>query len=316
MVHRRVFGLVRRHARLAVTVLAVAAMVAGITLAALPRGSGGSGPAQGVLPPGSMGSLPSPHAWWDPRGWLGSDSRLPKPRHINAIGGPIKTPMPRQAAAPKPRRVRELVRRRTANSRVYRLSDGRLQADVSAGPVNYPDAAGRWHPIDTTVQPSTRPRYRYASTSNTFRSFFSADPARLVRFQVPGGGWLAMGLDGAHAARPRVAGDTVTYPRVAPGAGLSYQVTATALKENITLASASAASSFSFTVRVGGGLVPYQRAHQIVFSRTGVGGPAVLIMPRPFMTDARRDKSSPLGVSWSGEPPGRPLLAGWARNRA
>jgi hypothetical protein len=149
------------------------------------------------------------------------------------------------------------------------------------------------------VQPSTRPGYKYGNTSNTFRSFFGADPARLARFQAPGGGWLRMGVDGTRPMRPRVAGDTVSYRRVAPGAGLSYQVTPTALKENITLASAAAASSFTFTVKVGGGLVPYQHAGQIMFSRTGAGGPAVLVMPKPFMTDARRDKSSPLGVSWS-----------------
>jgi hypothetical protein len=73
----------------------------------------------------------------------------------------------------------------------------------------------------------------------------------------------------------------------------------TGLTENITLASAAAASSFTFTIKAGGGLVPYQRAGQILFSRTGVGGPPVLVMPRPFMTDARRDARSPLGVSWS-----------------
>src|SRR5262249_39809754 len=77
------------------------------------------------------------------------------------------------------------------------------------------------------------------------------------------------------------------------GAGLSYRVTPAGLTEDITLASPSAASSFSFTVTVSGGLVPYRRAGQVVFSRTGPGGPAVAVMPRPFMTDARRDRWSP-----------------------
>src|SRR5262245_63194049 len=104
--------------------MAVAAMVAGVTVAVLPHDEGTHQPA-GVLPPGSMGSLPSPHAWWDPRGWLGSDAQLPKPHPITVIGRPARRPVPRQAAAPKPRRVvapkprraRELAKRRTANAR-------------------------------------------------------------------------------------------------------------------------------------------------------------------------------------------------------
>jgi hypothetical protein len=99
---RRLRNAVRRHARLAVTVTAVATMVAGVTLAVLPHGEG-THRAAGILPPGSMGSLPSPHAWWDPRGWFGGDSQLPKPHRITVIGRPARPPMPRQAVAPKPR---------------------------------------------------------------------------------------------------------------------------------------------------------------------------------------------------------------------
>jgi hypothetical protein len=292
----------RRYVRVAAVVTAAAMVAAGVTLAALPHGGGARpAPGVGVLPPGSMGSLASHHSWWDPRGWVGGTPHPPKPRTIRIVGRPARARRPHQAmaVAAKPRRVRELASRRTANTRVYTLSDGRLQADVSAAPVNYRDAAGRWRPIDTHVRRSGRPGYRYASASNTFGSFFGTDAARLVRLQAPGGGWLQMGVDGGHAARPRVAGSTVTYRGVAPGAGLSYRVTPAGLTEDITLASAAAASSFSFTVTVGGGLVPYRRAGQVVFSRTGVGGPAALVMPRPFMTDAARDRWSPSGVSWS-----------------
>ena len=147
----RIRGGARRYARVAAVVTAAAMVLAGVTLAAVPRG-GGAHPPTGVLPPGSMGSLPSHHSWWDPRGWFGGRAQPPKPHQINAAGGPHKMPMPRRAAAPRPRRVRELPSRRTATTRVYELSDGRLQAEVSATPVNYQDAAGRWRPIDTAVR--------------------------------------------------------------------------------------------------------------------------------------------------------------------
>jgi RHS repeat-associated protein len=98
----------------------------------------------------------------------------------------------------------------------------------------------------------------------------------------------------------RVRGSAVTYPGIAPGAGLSYQVTPDALKEGITLASPSAAASFTYTIRVGGGLVPYRMAGgQIAFSRVGAGGPPALVMPKPVMTSARADRWSPFGKARS-----------------
>lgn len=79
---------------------------------------------------------------------------------------------------------------------------------------------------------------------------------------------------------------------------MSYQVRPDALKESITLSSA-AARPVSYSIRVGGGMVAWQRADgSIVLSRV-VGGPPVVIMPKPFMTDARRDVWSPYGYRWS-----------------
>ncbi len=296
----RVMGAARRYGWYAPL---VAMVVAGVLVAvgAPPQalgGHGGSRPAPAVLAPGSSGSI-THYPWWDPRGWLGGGGAA-KPRTIAAGGGPQRGRLPRQVAVPAPRRVRELTSRRTADARVYQLSDGRLQAAVSAVPVNYRDSGGRWQPIDTTVSSTARPGFSYGSTSNTFGSFFGTSAGRLVRLEAPGGGWLEIGTGGAHPGRPVVAGNTVTYRGIAPGVALSYQVTPVALKERIILASPSAASSFSFTVKAGGGLVPYQqRDGSIALSRDGTGGPPALVIPRPFMTDARGDRRSPYGVSWS-----------------
>lgn len=149
---------------------------------------------------------------------------------LAVTGGSQLGRMPRQAKMPVPRRARELTSRRTANARVYELADGRLQAVISAGPVNYQDSRGRWQPIDTTMRPATRAGYVDANVSNTFGSFLGSSAGRLVRFDAPGGGWLSIGLDGGHVGRPAVAGNTVTYAGVAPGTALSYQVTPEALK--------------------------------------------------------------------------------------
>lgn len=189
------------------TVVAVAALLAsGVAPVQGPRPVAGSA----ALAPGSAGSLPHYH-WWDPRGWFGGHGAALKPRTIAAVGGPQVGRAPAQAAWPAPRRVRELTARRSADARVYQLSDGRRQAVISAVPVNYRDARGAWRPVDTAVRPSARAGYAYANLANTFRSFFGNTAGRLVRFEPPGGGFLSVGLDGGHAGRPVVAGDTVTY---------------------------------------------------------------------------------------------------------
>ena len=67
--------------------------------------------------------------------------------------------LPRQQVAPtgavaKPAtRVRELEDKRTEKTRQFQLSDGRVEAEISAAPLNSRDAGGRLEPIDTKLRP-------------------------------------------------------------------------------------------------------------------------------------------------------------------
>jgi YD repeat-containing protein len=131
-----------------------------------------------------------------------------------------------------------------------------------------------------------------------FGSFFSSDPARLVRFALPAGGWLQTGLAGARRVAPRVSGGTVSYPGILPGVTLEYSVSPAGLKERIVLASASAdVAGLRFTVTAGGGLVP--RAMPGGATGWYAGDALRLVSPAPFMMDARADRSSPAGHPWS-----------------
>ena len=283
--------------------VAVLALLAG----GLPAVLGGSGtparPGLAVQAPGSNGSARS-HHWWDPRGWFGGGGSGAPSSHAIADWKPAAGRPPGRVAGDGPHkaahRVRELPAKRDAYTRVYQMSDGTQQAVVSAGPMNYRTSSGAWAPISTAVRPSARPGYRYQDTANTFGSFFGSTASQLVRFDAPGGGWVTIGVSGARQLRPAASGDSVTYAGVAPGVSLSYQVTPQALKERITLASPAAASSLAalrFTVRAGGGLTPAAlRDGSIALTRDGV--PA-LTLPKPFMTDARPDASSPYGLAWS-----------------
>lgn len=170
----------------AIVVMVVLAIIAG-TLVAVnppPRSHG-----LAIQAAGSQGSVPH-HPWWDPRDWFGSGPGAPGSHALagSAAALPSHGQVLRQVKAPPARRVGELVAKRTKYGHVYQLSDGRQQAVISAVPVNYRDAAGRWEPVNTQVTRSGRAGFAYANTANTFQSFFGSQPGQLVRFEVPGGG--------------------------------------------------------------------------------------------------------------------------------
>lgn len=284
--------------------VAVPVAVAALVLSFFPpvRMTSPALPASGIQQPGSYGSLQH-YPWWDPRHWTERSAPTSTVLADAVNGVPHRGRRPHQHASAPVHRVAELVSKRNADTRVYQLSDGRRQAVISVIPMNYRDRRGRWQPISTTVRPAGLPGYDYANTTNTFRSFFGTTAGHLARFEAPGGGWISISLANGHAGRPEVSGDMVTYRGVAPGVNLAYQVTPESLKERITLTSpagALALAALAFVLRTGGGLTPWRRPDgAIVFSRDGTGGAPVLILPQPFMTDARPDRSSPYGLAWS-----------------
>jgi hypothetical protein len=220
----------------------------------------------------------------------------------NRDAGPglaVDEPAPEGKVWPAEKRVRELPDRRTANGRFYQLSDGRVQAEISAAPVNYRDGKGRYQPIDTRVTSTSRSGFVKGNSTNTFTSLFGASSNRLVRFEQDGRS-VELGLTGAaRQVTLEVDGSTVTYPGLAGGADLVYEVTPTALKEKIVLKRRpSGPVSYSFTMRTGGLLAEQRADGSIAFVRRS-GGEPVWVMPAPFMYDDRDDASSPHGKVWS-----------------
>ena len=151
--------------------------------------------------------------------------------------------------APPATRDRELVEWRTANGKVFELSDGPLEAEIAPDPVHYRDGEGRWQEIGTRVAATDREGFGFGNTKNGFGSLFGSRSDRLVRFEV-GQRHLVVGVAGAaRDLPPRVEGDTVTYRDVFDTADLVYQVTGEGLKEEIVLEEAPEDPSFSFVVQ-------------------------------------------------------------------
>ncbi|MEV1143676.1 DNRLRE domain-containing protein [Micromonospora sp. NPDC049799] len=222
----------------------------------------------------------------------------PEPEVVGAGLAVNEKPTPAKAWPPQ-KRVRELAAKRTANSKVYQLSDGRTQAEISSVPLHYKDVKGRFQPIDTTVRPVTNGDYVQGNRTNNFTSLFGDSTEDLVRFEA-GGRSIELGLAGAvKGAKPTVDGSTVTYKGLAGGADVVYDVTATALKEKIVLRkAASGPASYTFTLETSGLTAQQQKDGSIAFLPADGGGP-VFVMPAPFMYDDKDDPSSPHGKVWS-----------------
>ncbi|MFF8842540.1 DNRLRE domain-containing protein [Streptomyces sp. NPDC015127] len=223
------------------------------------------------------------------------------------VGGKLEIPsrekLPKGEKLPPAKRVKELAERRTPQARFWQLSDGRVEAELSAKPVSY-QAGKSWKPIDTTVTATEAKGFDFANTTNTGRSWFGSDASagRLLKFQAGSDGpAVTLGLEGAaRGVEPTAKGDTVVYKDVAAGgADLEYRVGPGRVKENIVLAEApSGPVSYTFTLDAGG-LTPKARKDGSIALFGELPNTPVMVIPAAFMTDAKKDAASPYGYAHS-----------------
>ncbi|WP_420708037.1 DNRLRE domain-containing protein [Streptomyces sp. 142MFCol3.1] len=211
--------------------------------------------------------------------------------------------LPKGKNAPKAERVKELKSRRTADARFWQMSDGSVQAELSAVPTSYRDGTGKkatWKSIDTTVRASGAKGFEFANTSNEGRSWFGADSDRLVRFRSPDGRSVTLGLQGAGGSlKPTAKGSTVTYKDALKGADLEYGVGPGRVKENITLTERPAGPvKFTFTLDTDG-LVPKARKDGSIALYGELPHTPVMVIPAPYMTDAKKADRSVFGKTYS-----------------
>nr|WSY52321.1 DNRLRE domain-containing protein [Streptomyces sp. NBC_00886] len=238
------------------------------------------------------------------KGWFADDSKeLDKPPSHNELGIADREKPSWPKSDPKAKRVRELTGKRTANARFWQLSDGRVQAELSAVPTSYRSGSGKkasWKPVDTSVSASTAKGFAFANTTNEGRSWFGADAGRLVRFQSPDGRTVTLGLDGANRGlKPTAKGSTVTYKDATQGADLEYGVGPGRVKENITLAERpDVPLKFTFTLDADG-LVPKARRDGSIALYGELPNTPVMVIPAPYMTDAAKADASVFGRTYS-----------------
>ncbi|MEU4494414.1 DNRLRE domain-containing protein [Streptomyces sp. NPDC023998] len=234
------------------------------------------------------------------KGWFSDDDEeADKP----PVGGKLEIPsrekLPKGKKLPKAKRVKELTNRRTPQARFWQLSDGRVEAELAAVPVSYKSGKS-WKPIDTALRPTTAKGFDFANTANTGQSWFGSDAGKLLRFGAPNGRSVTMGLKGAgKSLKPQAKGETVTYKDAVSGADLQYVVGRGQVKENIVLDAAPAGPvSYTFTLNTDG-LTPKARKDGSVALFGELPNTPVMVIPAPYMTDAKKDGLSPTGGTYS-----------------
>lgn len=227
--------------------------------------------------------------------WTSTPAPKPQPFGWRSPAGKN---LPLVKTDPHAKRVRELTDRRTRNASFFQMSDGSVQEELSAVPVNYQDAHGAWQPIDPSVKSVDHAGFTAGSVGNSFQTYFGSTASSLVRVEQ-GGGFIQVGLDGAHVGAPQVSGDTVSYPGVLPGTDLSYQSGPDGLTEKLVLTKPPAAgTAFSFTIQVSG-FTPKRLADGAIAFYGGESANPVFTIPAPYMSDAKPDANSPYGVAYS-----------------
>ncbi|MBB4981519.1 RHS repeat-associated protein [Streptomyces sp. SFB5A] len=233
-------------------------------------------------------------------GWFSDDDEgVSKPPAGGNLEIPSREKLPKGEKLPKAKRVKELTDRRTSQARFWQMSDGRIEAELTAVPTAYRSGKS-WKPVETTVRATRDMGFDFANTANTGKSWFGSDAGRFMRFEAEGGGAVTFGLSGADALRPEAKGDRVVYKDALAGADLSYRVGNGQVKEDIVLAERPAGPvSFTFTLDTEGGLTPKTRKDgSIAFFGEAPGTP-VMVIPAPYMTDAKKDAQSVTGGTYS-----------------
>ncbi|MEV0171099.1 DNRLRE domain-containing protein [Streptomyces sp. NPDC050803] len=268
-------------------------MVAAVTSTALPQVAYAASDSGGGDDKGIVDTV---------KGWFTDeeeDDEAEKPPSHDELEVADREKLPKEKALPPAKRVRELKGKRTANARFWQLSDGRVEAELSAAPTSYRSGSS-WKSIDTTVREAEAKGFDFANTTNEGRSWFGTDADRLVRFKSPDGRSVTLGLDGAdRALKPAAKGSTVTYKDAVHGADLEYVVGPGQVKENITLAERpDGPLKFTFTLDTDG-LTPKARKDGSIALFGDLPNTPVMVIPAPYMTDAKKDAKSVFGQTYS-----------------
>jgi RHS repeat-associated protein len=145
--------------------------------------------------------------------------------------------------------------------------NGQHETTFSATPSNYQDSTGAWKPINNTLAATGSSGWHNTANSWTAQlpSTLSA-PVSLTK----GSTTIGFTLDGgATTSTGAAAGSTATYANVLPATTVAEQVQSSGIKETLTLANATAPSTFTWKLDLSSGLSAVQAGTGIDIDSAG-----------------------------------------------
>jgi hypothetical protein len=198
------------------------------------------------------------------------------------------------AADPGPDRV-EAPELRTATTKTFRHSDGRVTKQLFAGPVHYREG-GEWRAIDpqlTRAAPNERADgFGWRMKSHRFNLLVKEQlGAGHLRVDTAGR-QLGLSLEGAQRRPASTRGPHARFDEALPGVDLRYTVRPDSVKEELLLKDDSAPARYSFVLDPGeGNVVADELPGGSWAFRARRGGRPLFVIAPPFATDAPAERS-------------------------
>lgn len=192
-----------------------------------------------------------------------------------------ETPFERPANA-----ARELVSKRTIDSRTWEMPSGQHVTQIASGPVQWQDARGAWHDLDLGLR-SGADGWSAAGGDVAIKlpARLDESPGGSVRVTDGQGNSLSMVLLGDPAAGA-VDGDVATYRGVLDGVDVRLQAVAGGLKEDVILRGPDASRDLVYRLTLGGDDLVIQENGEGGL-RVMLGGERVFRIPAPTLVDAK-----------------------------
>jgi hypothetical protein len=188
-------------------------------------------------------------------------------------------------SATEPVLVEELT---TETSTTLLQPDGSYSLTAFTTPINYRDDSGEWREIDNTLVEAPGATYAVENAANAYTALIPEDASTTpVKFAIDDA-WATMRMHGADDA-PAVEGAEASFDDVIDTDGVTYEATATGLKETIHLDSvpdpAAGPLEYTFTMDASEGMTPVLTEEGGVDFVDGAGHARISI-PVGNMTDS------------------------------
>lgn len=179
---------------------------------------------------------------------------------------------------------------------VFRNPDNTFTARVSPDRVRFKRPDGSWAPIDNTLVPDGKTRWRKNADSLDVRIAVQASASTLYSLAPDSSHQLSFGIAGAAPATAQVVGDTATFPNVFPGADVQLVAGSSGVKESLVLHSPETPTTWIFPFTARGLSASVTDTGDVEFADRS--GKVWIRVPHGSMTDSAIDPVSNQGA-WS-----------------